>query len=64
MNDDGSMNCELNDAELGGVSAASIGKIDFSKLLAYKGETCPREDSAGRDAMQGALNYIDTAMKW
>lgn len=63
MNADGSMNCELADVELDGISAASYGRIDMAKLLAYKGETCPKDD-AGTGAMGAALNYIDTMMKW
>jgi hypothetical protein len=63
MNTDRSTNCELADAELDGISAASYYKVDMAKLLAYKGETCPKDD-VGTGAMGAALNYIDTMMKW
>jgi len=63
MNTERSMNHELADAELDGISAASYYKIDVAKLLAYKGETCPKDITAGAAAMGAALNYIDTMMK-
>jgi hypothetical protein len=42
MNTANSMNYELTDVELEGVSAAGDGKVDMSVLMASTGATCPK----------------------